>query len=228
MPAPAAHEEAKRRAHLLRDRAEVERLAAQHDPIAAALVDRVLGSARPPGARRTSHSRPKSPPPPRLQPRRRSGRRSAWNPLRASDAMATALAATWSFMSSAPRPQTWSSRSSPDHGSADHSAGSASTVSVWDRSVSRGPPPRPGIRATRLARSGTRRVQLALDTVRLEIGPQELGGARLVPGRVDRVEPDQLPEQTDHLIPQGRGAGRDQSDSFARDVSWFRASQSSG
>ena len=76
-------------------------------------------------------------------------------PSRASDAIATALAATWPFMSSAPRPHTWPSLSSPDQGSTDHSAASASTVSVWDMSRSRGPPPRPGMRATRFARSGT-------------------------------------------------------------------------
>ena len=35
-------------------------------------------------------------------------------------------------------------------------------------------------------------VELARDAVRLEVAAQMLGGARLVPGRVDRVEPDQL------------------------------------
>ena len=78
------------------------------------------------------------------------------NPSRASDAIATAFAATWPFMSSAPRPQTQPSRSSPDHGSTDHSAGSASTVSVCESSSRLGPSPRPRIRATRFARSGTR------------------------------------------------------------------------
>ena len=78
-----------------------------------------------------------------------------WKPSRASDAIATALAATWPFMSSAPRPQISPSRSSPDHGSSSHSAGSASTVSVCERSASLGPSPLPGMRATRFARSGT-------------------------------------------------------------------------
>ena len=76
-------------------------------------------------------------------------------PSRASEAIATALAATWFFMSSAPRPQTWSSARSPDHGSRDHSDGSATTVSVCERKQSEGPSP-PLIRATRFARSGTR------------------------------------------------------------------------
>ncbi len=79
-----------------------------------------------------------------------------WNPSRASDAIATAFAATWLFMSSAPRPQTQPSFSSPDHGSTDHSSGSARTVSVCESSNRLGPSPRPGIRATRFARSGTR------------------------------------------------------------------------
>src|SRR5438477_5093854 len=57
-------------------------------------------------------------------------------------------------MSSAPRPQTSPLRSSPENGATCHSAASASTTSVCDRSISVGPP-RPGIRATRFARSGT-------------------------------------------------------------------------
>ena len=77
------------------------------------------------------------------------------NPSRARLAIATALAATCPFMSSAPRPQISPSTTSPDHGSRCHSAGSASTVSVWESSASVGPLPFPRIRATRLARSGT-------------------------------------------------------------------------
>ena len=46
-------------------------------------------------------------------------------PSRASDAIATAFAATSLFMSSAPRPQTIPSRSSPENGGTDQSAGSA-------------------------------------------------------------------------------------------------------
>src|SRR5262245_57702128 len=76
-------------------------------------------------------------------------------PSRASEANATADAATCPFMSSAPRPQISPSTRSPDHGSRSHSAGSTRTVSVWLRNASVGPSP-PGIRATRFARSGTR------------------------------------------------------------------------
>src|SRR6266508_1150621 len=57
-------------------------------------------------------------------------------------------------MSSAPRPQTSPPRTSPPKGSAAHSGGSASTTSVCESRSSVGPSPRPGMRATRLARSG--------------------------------------------------------------------------
>ena len=46
-------------------------------------------------------------------------------PLRASTASATALAAVWHFMSSAPRPHRWPSRTSPANGGTLQSAGSA-------------------------------------------------------------------------------------------------------
>ena len=81
-------------------------------------------------------------------------------PSRASEAKATAAAATWPFMSSAPRPQTSPSTRSPDHGSRDHSSGSASTVSVCAIRSRLGPSP-PGRRATRFARSGVLRDELA-------------------------------------------------------------------
>src|SRR5919201_6402362 len=44
------------------------------------------------------------------------------------------------------------------------------------------------------------RVQLALDPALSEVGAQELGGGRLVSGRVHRVEPDQLAEELDRLV----------------------------
>ena len=120
-------------------------------------------------------------------------------PSRASDAIATALAATWPFMSSAPRPHTWPSLISPDQGSTDHSAGSASTVSVWDMSKRRGPPPRPGMRATRFARSGTFAYSSQRDAVVLEVLAEELGRPRLVARRVDRVDLDEPLEEVDDL-----------------------------
>ena len=100
-------------------------------------------------------------------------------------------------MSSAPRPQTSPSRSSPDHGSSCHSAGSASTVSVCESSSRLGPSPRPGMRATRFARSGTFAYSSHSTPISAQVVAQELGGERLVAGRVDRVEPDQLLEELD-------------------------------
>ena len=73
-------------------------------------------------------------------------------------------------------------------------------MSVCESSSRRGPSPRPGIRATRFARSGVLRVELALDAVRGEVVAQELGRQRLVSGRVDRVEPDQLLQEPVDLV----------------------------
>ena len=152
-PAVNAHLEGRR--HLLGGRAQIDRRAAEHEPLAASLVDRVVAARRV----RVCLDEP-------AEPVVRAdllvrddekdevaGRDEALS--RASDANATALAATWSFMSSAPRPQTSPSTRSPDHGSRSHSAGSARTVSVWERNASDGPSP-PSIRATRLARCGSR------------------------------------------------------------------------
>src|SRR5207302_7074004 len=55
---------------------------------------------------------------------------SGRQPSSASAVTAATSAATWPFMSTAPRPQTMPSRSSPDHGSTDQSPGSATTVST--------------------------------------------------------------------------------------------------
>ena len=126
-------------------------------------------------------------------------------PSRASEAIATALAATSPFMSRAPRPQTSPSRTSADHGSTSHSPGSACTVSVCERRARRGPSPRPGILATRLARSGHLRVELASDPALREVVPEQLGRARLVPRRIHRVEADQLPEELGRLVAERDG-----------------------
>ena len=85
-------------------------------------------------------------------------------PSRARDAIATALAATWPFMSSAPRPQTLAVDELAGPGSRAHSAGSATPCRYAEeaRATGRRPPSR---RATRLARSGSA-LELALDPVR--------------------------------------------------------------
>ena len=138
-----------------RRRAEVERPAAEVDALAAALVDAVVG-AHASGCALQSQERPTSTPDLLVGGRREDEVAGGSKPSRASVAIAVAAAATWPFMSSAPRPQTQPSWSSPDHGSTDHSSGSATTVSVWERRSRLGPSPRPGIRATRFARSGSR------------------------------------------------------------------------
>ena len=107
------------------------------------------------GCSRQSQERPKSSPTSSSAVAAKIRSPFGSKPSRASDAIATAFAATCPFMSSAPRPQISPSRSSPDQGSNCQSAASASTVSVCESSSNRGPPPCPGIRATRLARSGT-------------------------------------------------------------------------
>ena len=62
-----------------------------------------------------------------------SSPRGGRQPSRASAAPATTSAAVWDFMSIAPRPHTWPSCWSPDHGSRDQSSGEASTVSTCER-----------------------------------------------------------------------------------------------
>ena len=52
------------------------------------------------------------------------------------------------------------------------------------------------------------RVELDLDTGRLEVVAQQLGWERLVPGRVDRVQPQQPLQQVDCLVAAGDGRGQ--------------------
>ncbi len=71
--------------------------------------------------------------------------------------MAAVRAATSFFMSTAPRPHRKpSSSSTPANGGCVQSRASAGTTSLWPTRASEGPPPVPGMRATRLARAGSR------------------------------------------------------------------------
>src|SRR4051794_29051219 len=76
-------------------------------------------------------------------------------PSRASVASATAVAATWHFMSTLPRPQIAPSRSTAANGSTVQSWRRAWTTSRWPRNASDGPSPRPRRRARRFGRSGS-------------------------------------------------------------------------
>ena len=163
--AAPVHAEDERRAHLLGGRAEVERRGRRARCARRRPRSRRTRRARRRDARGRATCSPKSSPTSSSAAATKIRSPSGSKPSRASDAMATALAATWPFMSSAPRPQTSPSRSSPDHGSTCHSAGSATTVSVWESSSR----PRPAAPA-RDSRDEVRplghpRVQLALDAV---------------------------------------------------------------
>ena len=143
------------------------------------------------------------------------------NPSRQSDANATALAATWSFMSSAPRPQISPSTRSPDHGSRDHSSGvRAHGVGVGEQRERRpvaARQPRDEIEPV-----GRAADELARDAVPLEVVAQQLGRDRLVPRRVDGVHAEQLLQERRHLLAEGHDSAWD----FA--VSSLRTSHSSG
>ena len=127
-------------------------------------------------------------------------------PSRASEAIATALAATWPFMSSAPRPQT----SSSSEVAGPRVALPLGRVGEHGVGVREEREPRTAARAgdarDEVGPLGLARVELDRDAALLEVLPQELGGDRLVPGRVDRVEPDQRLEQLDCLVAQRRVA----------------------
>ena len=100
------HTYAKRRACLLGGGAEVERAVGDVDPVAAALVDAPGRAHRRRDAPRTAtRGRSRSPTSSSaVAAKMRSP--SGSKPARASVAIATAFAATWPFMSSAPRPHT--------------------------------------------------------------------------------------------------------------------------
>ena len=151
------------------------------------------------GCSRASHDMPKSSPTSSSAVSASRTSPGGRTPSRASEANATAAAATWPFMSSAPRPQTSPSTRSPDHGSRGHSSGSASTVSVWAISRRLGPSP-PGRRATRFARSGVFATSSLATPLSARYRCSSVGRPRLVPGRVDGVEAQELLEELRHLL----------------------------
>ena len=128
-----------------------------------------------------------------------SSPRAGRQPSRASAVAAATSAATWPFMSWAPRPRTSPSTTSPAQGSKLHSVGvGGDGVDVAEQAE--------GL-ARRLARQPGDQVrapglggeQLALEAGVAEARGEQLLGRALVAGRVDGVEADQLAEQLDRL-----------------------------
>ena len=112
-------------------------------------------------------------------------------PSRPSAAAAATSAATWSFMSWAPRPRTSPSTMSPAHGSKLHSEGSAGTVSAWPSRHRVGPGAVAAQPGDQVRPAGLRGQELALEPgLGQGLGQQLLGGL-LVAGWVDGVDPDQ-------------------------------------
>ena len=199
--APAVDADGERRRHLLGGRAEVDGVATEEEPLAGALVDRVVAAGGI-GMLATQPDEPVAVVAADLLVRGRDERRSpaGSNPSRASDANATALAATWSFMSSAPRPQTSPSTRSPDHGSRVPFGGiSEDGVRVAEERQRRPVAtldPRDEVRPL-----GDARVELGLDPVLRQVVAEEVRRLRLVPRRIDRVEPEERLQERGDLVP---------------------------
>ena len=117
-------------------------------------------------------------------------------PSRASVASATADAATSHFMSSAPRPQTCARRPSltaegialPLGGVGEHDVG------VREERKRR-PVAGPADAGDEVRALGHARVELTLDTGRLQVVAQELGSRGLVAGRIRGVDADEPLQQ---------------------------------
>src|SRR6266568_149515 len=134
------------------------------------------------GCSRQSQERPKSSPTSSsaVAAKIRSPRGS--KPSRASEAIATAFAATCPFMSSAPRPQTSPLRSSPENGCTCHASGDACHE----------------VRPLRHLR-----VELTPHAEGLEVVAQQLGRTGLVPRRIRGVDADQPLQELGHLVAEG-------------------------
>src|SRR6478752_2207626 len=118
-------------------------------PIAASTPANRLGWAR------TSQRAPNRPPASSSARNAKTMSRSGCTPSRAHRSSVARDAAHMSFMSAAPRPQTYPSSTTPANGSTDQSSGAAGTTSrcPWTSSAGRARST-PGTRSTTLARSG--------------------------------------------------------------------------
>ena len=226
MAGAAVDTEPKRRAHLLRGRAKVEDAPTQLDALAPALVDRIVGADRvrvllaeprqaEPLADLLVGGRDEDQVSRGLEPLAREGR----DRDRARSNLALHIerpAAPDLAVAQLARPRT------------DLPLGRIrqNGVGVREEEQARATAaprqPRDEIRAL-----GHLRVELALDAVLGEVVAQQLRRDRLVAGRVDGVELNQLPQELDNLGAEPL-AWPDQSSSLASWVSWFLARQSSG
>ena len=198
--AAPVHVQLERRAPLLGRRAEVEHAPADLDPVAGALVDRVVAAH----GVRVRLAEPLEPVRrrPRPSPRRRSPRRSGRRP-----------AGTLPGRARRSRP-----RSPPPGSSCRARRGPRRAVAQLarpriDRPLRRVGEHGVGVREQEQRRAvaacpgcarrgcplGLARVQLALDAERLEVVAQQLGRQRLVPRRVDGVQADQRLEEPRRL-----------------------------
>ena len=140
----------------------VEAAPAERDRVAADLVDG-RGRRAPCGVveqlrtlRRPGRARRAAPRPPRRRRPRRSRRGAARRRERRAPSMTPSSMATMFFMSTAPRPHTTPSTSSPPNGSRDHDSASTGTTSRCESRMSGGSVAAPvaGMRATHEPRPG--------------------------------------------------------------------------
>ena len=174
---------------LLADAEGVEAPAAELERSAAALVDDQVAAHRVGVLARTATWRPSAAPiSSSAVITSFSAPRAGRQPDAASAIAAATSAATWPFMSWAPRPRTSPSTTSPDQGLKLHSSGSAGTVSTWPSRQSVGPSAsprgrRPGSGGPGSAASSSH----SKPASRRRVGEQLLTRL-LVAGRVDGVE----------------------------------------
>ena len=135
-------------------------------------------------------------------------------PSRASEAIATALAATSPFMSRAPRPQISPSRNSarpridlPFARIGVHRVGVREESEARPVAAARDPGDEVGA-LRHLC------VELASDPALREVVAEELGRPRLVPGRVHRVEADELLEELGRLVAEREWSPRSSVESI--------------
>ena len=207
MPGAAVDAHPERRAHLLGGRAEVERAARELDPLAAALVEAVVGAdgvgvllAEPGQAEVVADllvgGRDEDQVAARLEPLagQRRDRDSAGRDL----ALHVERAATPDLavaQLARPRIDLPLARVRDDR------------VRMREQQEAR-PVSAPGNARDEVRPLRDLRVQLALDAVLGEVVAQQLGRLRLVPRRVDRVEPDQLLQELRDLVAETFGLRR--------------------